>query len=249
MRRSMGTLGLVLLGPLGCRTISPEEFDRLHKIQTAMLEAQKDYVVQPGDTVLVTVYRGGAVPPEYRQEVAVQPDGKIGLVNLSAPVDTKGMTVAALQARIKELYAAFFRTVGDPAAGQFEVTVQFLTSTKAAWLPDQVFVTGQVRRPKSVTYRRGLTVMKAVSEAEGWIYAANESRTVLLRRGTEGQSVAREIDLAAVALHEAEDIELMPGDVVFVPLSTIARINLWVEFYVRGIIPINPSILRTFVAL
>jgi hypothetical protein len=37
--------------------------------------------------------------------------------------------------------------------------------------------------------------------------------------------------------------------VVFVPLSTIARINLWVEYYIRGLIPINPSVIRSFVFL
>jgi protein involved in polysaccharide export with SLBB domain len=160
------------------------------------------------------------------------------------------LSVEQLQARLKELYAPVFKTEGGgPGQGKFEVTVQFLTSTKTDWVPDQVFVTGQVRRPKAMPYRRGMTVMQAMTQAEGWIYAADESETVILRITPDGKNVAREVNLAAIALHKADDIELFPGDIVYVPLSTIARINLWVEFYIRGLIPINPSILRTFVAL
>jgi protein involved in polysaccharide export with SLBB domain len=241
-------LGLLAILGAGCSTIPRDEFDALHRIQMATAQARKDYIIQPGDTALVTVYRGATVAPEYRQEITVRPDGKITLINLADPVDTTGLSVDQLQAKINELYTPIFR--GDAQTGQkFEVTVQFLTSTKSAWIPDQVFVTGQVRRPKAMSYRPGLTVMKAVTDAEGWIYAANESKTVVLRMNSEGRSVAREVDLAAVALHEAEDVELLPGDVVFVPLSIIARMNLFVEFYIRGLIPLNPSILRSFVAI
>lgn len=250
MRVIQKWLPLLTLASAGCRTIPPDEFDAIHRIQMTMAQARRDYAVQPGDTIQVTVYRGATVAVEYRQEVTVQPDGKITLINIPVAVTAEGMTTEQLQAKIKDLYTPVFST--DPIAApttKFEITVQFLTSSKTQWLPDQVFVTGQVRRPKVIPYRRGLTVMKAITDAEGWIYAANESKTVILRLTPEGKTVAREIDLAAVALHELPDIELFPGDVVFVPLSIIARLNLWVEFYIRGLIPVNPSILRTFTVL
>jgi protein involved in polysaccharide export with SLBB domain len=234
----------------GCSPISRTEFDSLQRIQSALSEARKDYVVQPGDTVNVTVYRGVNVAPEYKQEITVQPDGKITLINILKPVDTKGLSVDQLQRVLTDIYAPLFVMEGEVLdRSKFSVTVQFLTSQKTAWLPDQIFVTGQVRAPKSMAYRTGLTVMKAVTDAGGWIYAADETEVVILRKNAEGTTVAREIDLAAVALNQAEDIELSPGDVVFVPLSTIARINLWVEYYIRGLIPINPSVIRSFVFL
>lgn len=236
-----------LIAAIGCRTIPPEDFDALHRIQMAMAQARKEYVIQAGDTLQINVYRGGQIAPEYKQEVTVQPDGRINLINQPDAVKAEGLSPEQLQKRIKELYTPLFVTEGAPA--KFEVTAQLLTSTKTQWLPDQVFVTGQVRRPKAMPYRKGYTVMKAITEAEGWIYAANESKTVILRSSPEGKTVARQIDLAAVALYEAEDIELMPGDVVFVPLSFIARVNLFIDFYIRGLIPINPSVIRSFVAL
>lgn len=248
MIRSKWPLILILACCAGCSTIPSDEFDALQRIQAAISEARKDYIVQPGDTVSLTIYRAANVAAEYKQEITVRPDGKISLINLPDSVDTTGLSVDQLQAKIRELYRPVFVGQGTPNE-KFEVTVQFLTSNKTAWLPDQIFIAGQVKQPRSVPYRKGLTVMKAIADAGGWIYAANESRTVILRRNLEGRNVAREVDLASVALHEAEDIDLMPGDVVFVPLSIIARINLFVEFYIRGIIPINPSILRTFTVL
>lgn len=239
---------LAALGCVGCSTIPSDEFDALQRIQSAIAQARKDYIIQPGDTVSLTVYRAANLATEYKQEITVRPDGKISLINVSDPVDTTGLSVDQLQARVKELYAPIFKGPANPNEN-FEVTVQFLTSNKTVWLPDQVFVTGQVKQSRAIPYRRGLTAMKAVADAGGWIYAANESKTVVLRRNAESRSVAREIDLAAVVLHEAEDVELEPGDIVYVPLSIIARINLFVEFYIRGIIPINPSILRSFAAL
>ena len=246
---SKWALILVSAASAGCSSIPSDEFDALQRIQSAIAEARKDYVVQPGDTVAVTVYRAAGVAPEYKQEVTVAPDGKITLIGLPDPVDTTGQSVDQLQARLKDLYRPFIQQAGAPPDPNYVVTVQFLTSSKAAWLPDQIFVTGQVKQSRAIPYRKGLTALKAVTDAGGWIYAANESRTVVLRRNAEGRSIAREVDLAAVAAHEAEDVELAPGDVIFVPLSAIARVNLFVEFYIRGIIPINPSILRTFVAL
>ena len=239
-------LWVILAASPGCKTLSSEEFDSLHRISMALDHARRDYILQPGDVAQVTIYRGNSVAPEYRQEVTVQPDGKITLINIEAPIDTTGMTVEMLQEKVKGVYEPEFGIEAGAPGQKFEATVQFISSTKTQWLPDQVFVTGEVRRPVSLPYRRGLTVLKAISEASGWRYTANESKIVILRIGPDGQSVAREIDCAAVVVHEAEDIVLFPGDVVFVPLSGIAKVNLFVEFYIRGLLPFNPSILRTF---
>lgn len=246
---SKWVLMLVLVSSLGCASISSDEFDALARIQAALGEARKDYVIQPGDTVSLTVFRAAGIAAEYKQEVTVAPDGKITLIGITDPVSTTGLSVAQLQVRATELYRPIMQRGAGVADPNLVVTVQFLTSNKSVWLPDQVFVAGQVKQPRAIPYRKGLTALKAVADAGNWIYAANESRTVVLRRNAEGRSVAREVDLYAVTLHQAEDVDLEPGDVVFVPLSIIARINLFVEFYIRGIIPINPSILRTFTVL
>src|SRR4029453_4359868 len=142
---------LAMLPALGCHTIPPEEFDALHKIQIALGQAQREYLLQPGDTLQASVYRGAQIANEYRQEVTVQPDGRVQLLSLPNPFDATGLTVEKLQVKVQEAYAQFF--TGDK---DLRVTLQFLTSTKTQWLPDQVFVGGQVKVPKGIPYRKGL---------------------------------------------------------------------------------------------
>jgi protein involved in polysaccharide export with SLBB domain len=236
-------LGFVLLLGCGCKTFSREEFDALQRVSLAIARARKDYVVQPGDHVKVSVWRGGVVAPEYNQEVTVQPDGKITLINLERPVDTRGLTVHELQARVHEAYYPLF-AAGQGAAG-YRATVQFLTSDLTQWTPDQVYVCGEVKKASAVPYRRGMTALQAITVAQHLQYTADESRIIIMRQTDEGKTVTREMDLWEVIRHEADDVEVFPGDIIYVPLSGIAIVNLWVEFYIRNMLPINPSFVRS----
>lgn len=238
-RRLLGIF-LLLSASAGCRTtpIPSEEYDALQRAHTSLMRAREEYVVQPGDQFKVTIFRGGEVATEYSQQVVVQPDDKLTLVNIPSPIETKGHSVLEVKSRIEQAYFSFFQDQRGEAA---KITIQFVASEKANWLPDQVYVAGQVRRAASIPYRRGLTALQAVAEAGGWVPTADESRVVLLRFTSEGSSVTRELDLSAVVGHSGDDIELFPGDVVYVPLSLIAKINIWVEFYIRNMLPINPT--------
>jgi len=75
---------------------------------------------------------------------------------------------------------------------------------------------------------------------------ANDWRVVLLRMNSEGRTVTREVDITQIVGHYESDIELFPGDVVYVPLSFIAQVNVWIDLYIRGLLPFNPSIIRSF---
>ncbi|MGQ9592055.1 MAG: polysaccharide biosynthesis/export family protein [Planctomycetota bacterium] len=240
-------LAAALAAPsLGCQTVSTAEFDALQRLSTAMAQARRDYRLLPGDTVKVVVIRQGTPPPEYQQTITVQPDGRITLVGIDRAIQAEGKTVPELEAIVRQLYETVFRKEGG--AVEFAVTLQFLTSQKNAWLPDQVYVTGEVFRSLAVPYRQRLTALQAVANAGGWKYTAEPARVVILRADPEGRTVSREVNLSAVVSHSGDDLELLPGDVVFVPMSTIAKVNLFVEFYLRGLIPVNPSTIRTLAA-
>jgi len=233
-------LGSLVLGCLGCTSVSTEEFQALQRINSAMAQARKDYQLQPGDTVRVAVYQGAELPPDYQQQITLQPDGKITLVNVPTAIEAAGKTVAELTEAIRVAYTPVLKSeTGGP--NKFEITVQFLTSQKAVWLPDQVFVLGEVSKSAAVPYRKGLTLMAALAQAGGMRYTASESRVVILRTDADGQTVRREVDTEQVVDYTQTDPELQPGDVVFVPMSVIAEMNVFVDFYIRGLLPISPS--------
>ena len=231
----------------GCGSVSREEFDSLQRLNISLAYAQRDYKLQPGDVVKITVFRAAEFPQEYNQQISVQPDGRLHLVGVDKPIRAEGLSVTELNAKVREAYASIFDQAGvQQDERRWFVTAQFMTSEKSAWLPDQVFVTGQVRRAGAVPYRRGLTVIQAIASVGGWLVTANDWRVVLLRMNSEGRTVTREVDITQIVGHYESDIELFPGDVVYVPLSFIAQVNVWIDLYIRGLLPFNPSIIRSF---
>lgn len=242
IRVPFGWTALVFSLSAGCQTVSTAEFDALQQLSTAMARARAEYRLQPGDTVKIVVVRQGDLPPQYQQQITVQPDGRITLVGIDQAIQAEGKTVPELEKIVTTLYQPVFEKAAEKV--DFQVSIQFLTTQKHVWLPDQVYVAGEVPRPSAVQYRKGLTVLQAVASAGGWKYTAQPARVAVLRAAPEGQTVSREVNLYAVVNHEGNDLELLPGDVVYVPMSAIAKLNLFVEFYIRGLIPVNPSTIR-----
>lgn len=84
----------------------------------------------------------------------------------------------------------------------------------------EVYVLGNVRGARSMTYTRGLTLMQALASTGGWTsgyaYAADISRVIVLRGNLECPCVA-EIDLCLILQGKARDLYLQPGDIVYVP--------------------------------
>jgi hypothetical protein len=77
---------------------------------------------------------------------------------------------------------------------------------------EPVHVLGQVQRPASMRYVRGMTFTKAIAGAGGLTPFA---RTAVVRL-TRGASVYR-IPLADITAGSAPDPELAPGDTIVVP--------------------------------
>jgi polysaccharide biosynthesis/export protein len=63
----------------------------------------------------------------------------------------------------------------------------------------------------------------------------------VLRRGTKGERQVIGVNLQAAlsGVDAAQDMLLQPFDVVLVPRSGIANLNLWVDQYVRRNLPIS----------
>jgi len=61
-----------------------------------------------------------------------------------------------------------------------------------------------------------------------------------LRRRPNGRVLLRQVDVKAIlAGRSDEDMQLLPGDVVFVPRSSIAEVDRIVRQYITGVLPFN----------
>jgi protein involved in polysaccharide export with SLBB domain len=184
------------------------------------------YVLQVGDRVAVRFYR----TPELDTEVVVRPDGKVSLQYVE-DIQAAGLTPEGLAREVERRYAKELVDpqvsviVGDPGGLRY-------------------YVGGEVARQGVQRLAGGVTLFQAIQEAGGFAKTANRKQVVLVRRGPNGETTARTIDMRPVQRGERleDDVVLQPYDVVFVPRSKVADVNAFVELYVRNNLPVNPGI-------
>jgi protein involved in polysaccharide export with SLBB domain len=211
-----------LKSPRATAPLSPEQCEANAAIQAA---ADKDdsYRIEPGDELDISFY----LNPEFNDSVTVRPDGKITL-RLIGEVQAAGLTPGRLAAQIDKDYSSELR---DPGAA---VRVKNMPYR-------QVYVEGEVTKAGAVGLAPGMTALQAIAGAGGLTPDAN-SKALLIRRDACGVAQGSEIDLdtATNSPAQGEDVALMPQDILVVPRSGIAKLNLVMDQYVRKMLPINP---------
>jgi polysaccharide export outer membrane protein len=83
----------------------------------------------------------------------------------------------------------------------------------------QVMVVGWVQRPGHFDVGSGLTVLGAVGEAGGPMYAADTGAVTLIRNGKDGTKLTQSINLKQIMQGQAPDIPVKANDVIDVPYS------------------------------
>lgn len=104
-----------------------------------------------------------------------------------------------------------------------------------------VYVGGEVGRPGMIPLDGGLTILAAVFQAGGFRPTAKTNSVVLLRDNGKGGPTATSISLNDV-FSDTPHTKLQPFDVVYVPKSRIAKLNQWVDQYIRQMSPATLSV-------
>ena len=107
----------------------------------------------------------------------------------------------------------------------------------------KVFVQGWVEEPGAFDMTRGVTVLSAVAQAGGFMFAGKRSNVHLLRERSESddrQLVV--VDVEAIAAGRAEDIVLREGDVVDVQASIPKAALYGVYLLVTNVIRVGLSL-------
>ena len=181
----------------------------------------KEYVIQPGDELDVKFFYNS----DLNESITVRPDGRISL-QLVGETMAAGRTPRALTALLTNEY--------DKELKKPEITV-IVRSFGA-----RVYVDGEVEKPGELELKGPLTVMQAISRAEGVTDKAWE-QALIIRRINGKRPLVIEVDINAVLSGEdfSQDIGLVPFDIVYIPRSPIANVNQWVDHYIRKNLPIN----------
>jgi polysaccharide biosynthesis/export protein len=165
--------------------------------------------------------------PELNIQAVVRSDGHLALP-IMGDLRVEGLTIQQLTDLVQRGLADQVRRP------QVVINVQGSGSQR-------VFVGGEVVRPGVQPLLGPLTVLQAVMAAEGLKDSAQPAEVVLLRRGPQGETQPMKVDLSRLMAGEAgaQDLPLMPYDVVLVPRSGVANVGLWMDQYVRRALPFS----------
>jgi len=174
----------------------------------------------PGDVLEVKFF----YTPDLNETQTVRPDGKI-MLQLIGEVAVEGKSPAELQEELIKLYTPLLK---NP---EIAVIVQ-------SFYERRVYVGGQVMAPGIVEMPGTMTLLEAIMQAGGFNVKEAEVRNIIVIRHINGQRYGQSINLKPILTgNEVQPFYLVPKDIVYVPQTTIAKVDQWVDQHINKIIP------------
>jgi protein involved in polysaccharide export with SLBB domain len=183
---------------------------------------EQTYKMVPYD--LVTIRFTYHPEQDPKTPVTIRPDGNITLDGIGA-VRAAGLTPEELG---REIAAKSSKRLRDP-----EVLV-----TLTQFAPRKIYVGGQVKSPGIAQFQGELTPLQAILDRGGFSDDAQKDSVILIRNTGGPEPIIGRINVIQ-GLEDgiAEKITLVNNDILYVPMSGIARADLWVKQHLNDIIP------------
>lgn len=199
-RRSvLGAVAIIgVLTLLGCANA------RYAPAPAAAAGADYRYLIGPGDTLSITVWRN----PELSMTVPVRPDGKIS-TPLVEDLPAIGKDPNSLA---RDIEAALGKYIREPI-----VTV--IVTNFVGPYGEQIRVIGEAGKPQTLPYRQKMTLLDVMIAVGGLTdFADGNSATILRTTESNKQYSVRLKDLVKRGDVSA-NVEMRPGDVLIIPQS------------------------------
>lgn len=181
------------------------------------------YILQRGDILEIKVFN----VTELDTTVTIRPDGKISVLLLD-DIEAAGRTTTQLDELLTARYAPFYL---DPR----------VTINVKAFANHKIYVGGEVVQPGLFPLVGDLTAVRALIQAGGPRSTAKTSHVILLRDSGDGRPVTMILNLKDVINNRQPDVPLSPFDVLYVPKSAIAKVNTFVDQYIKQLLPFTLS--------
>lgn len=183
-------------------------------------------IFEPGDVIDIKFFH----TPEINESQTIRPDGKISLQLLGDFV-AAGKTPDSLR---EELLTAYKNHLTNP---EITVIAKSLNSRK-------VYVGGEVNSPGLIVIPGHMTAIEAIMNAGGFNMVSAKTGNVLLLRFSENKWHGTIIKMDNfIKGKEQVSIHLEPRDILYVPRTTITKIDQWIDLHINKVIPtfINPA--------
>lgn len=210
--------GLLMIATVGCQTVSPS----VSPEQMAS-EPLNEQVLAAGDVIEVKYLYNS----ELNDTLRVRPDGMAAL-QLIGDVQVQGKTPEALQEELNRRYATELK---NPSV---TVTAKTLRNNK-------VYVGGEVVKPGEVEIPGQLTAFEAISQTGGFKTETADPSKVVVVRNRGGRQYTTVLNIKdTLSGQDVKPFYLRAGDILYVPQTGIAKVNLWVAQHINNMIPRVP---------
>jgi len=181
------------------------------------------YHLGAGDTLALKF----PLAPELDSAVVLGPDGTATLPLIGSQM-LAGYTPGEARSTLLRAYASVLR---NP---QLDVAVTEYGSA-------QIFVGGEVKDPGAKAVKGVLSINQAIMTAGGVLETAKTGHIVVLRQ-VSGEPQPHLLILDLRSLRDDGERRIHPGDVIFVPRSAIAEVDLFVKQYITSLLPFGFSL-------
>lgn len=166
-------------------------------------EPDYDYVIGPGDRMEIFVWGN----EELTTTGVVRPDGKF-TTRLVEDMEASGKTSTKLARDIEEAYSEYVKSA----------VVSVIVNDFVGVPEQQVRVVGEAQTPRSVPFRKHMTLLDLMIDVGGMTDFASGNKAVLVRNfgGRQGSfglkldDLIRDGDISA-------NVTMFPGDIVIIP--------------------------------
>jgi protein involved in polysaccharide export with SLBB domain/capsule polysaccharide export protein KpsE/RkpR len=215
-------LMLLLLNACSTAVKSPTPFNP--RVVQEPSDSIGEYTIHKNDQLMIKFFYNS----ELNETITVRPDGRISL-QFAQEVMAAGLTPAELADILTEKYSIEFV---DP-----KITV--FVRTYGGQL---AYVDGEVAKPHMLNLHEigaDITVSQSIALAGGLKNTArrHEVRVIRLKADKKPFVIPVNLDKVWNGTDISQDIVLQPYDIVYVPKSTIANVNLWMRQYIYNNFP------------
>lgn len=218
----LGALLLPLLFASSC-SVQPQQARASVGSNKAVLNLQnsadqtdkspKQYLLGYGDVVEVKFFKN----PEYNDTVSVRPDGRISLQRVG-DIYVLGMGTMELDKIVTDTYEKIL----------LEPDVTIIVREFGG---QEFYVMGEVNKPGKYEMAKGMTILRALASAGGPTDKGKMNSVILLRADDYGKAEATRLNMDISELKQtlSRDIRIQSYDVVYVPKTFIADVNVWIS--------------------
>jgi polysaccharide export outer membrane protein len=168
-------------------------------------EAPRDYLIGPGDSLNITVWRN----PEVSLSVPVRPDGKI-TTPLVQDMNASGKTATQLA---RDMEKSLEKYIQQPI-----VTV--IVTGFVGPYSEQIRVIGPAAKPQALPYRENMSLMDVLIAVGGVTEFASGNRAVIVRN-VDGKQQTYSVRLNDLIKRGdlSANAAMRPGDILVIPES------------------------------